>query len=171
MYRARKLLVSASEKINHAGRSRLRGLLDAGDSRGEVREAWHAEETVRGIYEIPDHKTAVETVEQLAGDLQDPGFPRELNRLGRTLERWQTQISNQHAARVTNAPTEAANNPIKPGPNAPLLPNTSTAVRRQTRLVTTGHPHPSLTHERTPEDRPPRHPLRPSRPTSNTIPL
>ena len=37
LYRARKLLVSASEKITDSGRVRLRGLLDAGDPYGEVR--------------------------------------------------------------------------------------------------------------------------------------
>ncbi len=41
LYRARKLLVSASEKITEQGRVRLRGLLDAGDPYGEVRDAWH----------------------------------------------------------------------------------------------------------------------------------
>ena len=41
LYRARKLLVSASEKITHSGRVRLRGLLDAGDPYGEVRDASH----------------------------------------------------------------------------------------------------------------------------------
>ena len=35
-------------------------------------------------------------------------MPPEINRLGRTLWRWQTQISNWHAARVTNTATEAA---------------------------------------------------------------
>ena len=50
---------------------------------------------------------------QLACDLQDPGLPPETNRLGRTLSSWRTQISNWHAARVTNAATEAANNLIK----------------------------------------------------------
>ena len=74
-------------------------------------EAWHAKETVRAIYTIPDHETAAGTVERLAGDLQDPGFSGEINRLGRTLQRWQTQIPDWHTARVTNAPTEAANNP------------------------------------------------------------
>ena len=37
-------------------------------------------------------------------------MPEEINRLGRTIAAWRTQISNWHAARVTNAPTEAANN-------------------------------------------------------------
>ena len=39
LYRARKLLVSASENITDHGRVRLRGLLDAGDPYGEVRDA------------------------------------------------------------------------------------------------------------------------------------
>ncbi len=41
LYRARKLLVSASEKTTDSGRVRLRGLLDAGDPHGEVRDARH----------------------------------------------------------------------------------------------------------------------------------
>ena len=113
LYRARKLLVSASENITDAGRDRLRGLLDAGDPYGEVRDAWHAKETLRAIYDIPDHQLGIETVNQLAADLQDPAMPEEINKLGRTITAWRTQISNWHAARVTNAPTEAANNLIK----------------------------------------------------------
>ena len=41
LYRARKLLVSASENITEHGHTKLRGLLDAGDPCGEVRDAWH----------------------------------------------------------------------------------------------------------------------------------
>ena len=113
LYRARKLLVSASERITDSGRLRLRGLLDAGDPYGEVREAWHAKETLRSIYDIDDPDVGAATVEQLASDLQDPGLPPEINRLGRTLWRWRTQIANWHTAKVTNAATEAANNLIK----------------------------------------------------------
>ena len=113
LYRARKLLVSASERVTDAGRVRLRGLLEAGDPYGEVRDAWHAKETLRSIYDIADHNTGAATVAQLAQDLQDSGLPPEINRLGRTLWNWRTQISNWHVARVTNAPTEAANNLIK----------------------------------------------------------
>ncbi len=113
LYRARKLLVSASENITDSGRIRLRGLLDAGDPYGEVRDAWHAKETLRSIYDIDDAEAGAATVAQLAGDLQDPGLPPELNRLGRTIWRWRIQIANWHAAQVTNAATEAANNLIK----------------------------------------------------------
>ena len=52
LYRIRRLLTSASERISDRGRTRLRCLLDAGDPHGEVRTAWHATETVRGIYDI-----------------------------------------------------------------------------------------------------------------------
>ncbi|MCQ3815076.1 MAG: transposase, partial [Acidimicrobiia bacterium] len=36
-------------------------------------------------------------------------MPEEINRLGRTLSGWRTEIANWHVARVTNAATEAAN--------------------------------------------------------------
>ena len=110
LYRARKLLVSASENITDNGRTRLRGLLDAGDPYGEVRDAWHATETLRSVYDIADAEVGAATVAQLAADLQDPAMPPEINRLGRTIWRWRHQISNWHAARVTTAATEAANN-------------------------------------------------------------
>jgi transposase len=42
LYRARRLLTRADERLDIGGRSRLLGLLDAGDPRGEVRSAWHA---------------------------------------------------------------------------------------------------------------------------------
>ena len=113
LWRARKLLVSASERITDSGRVRLRGLLEAGDPYGEVRDAWHAKETLRSIYDIDDANVGAATVDRLARDLQDPGMPEEINRLGRTVWNWRTQIANWHAARVTNAPTEAANNLIK----------------------------------------------------------
>ena len=53
-YRARNLLVSASENIADAGWIRLRDLCDAGDRYGECRDAWLASETLRGVYDITD---------------------------------------------------------------------------------------------------------------------
>ena len=37
--------------MNANGETKLCGLLDAGDPKGEVRMAWHAKEVVRSIYE------------------------------------------------------------------------------------------------------------------------
>ncbi|MDE0377096.1 MAG: ISL3 family transposase [bacterium] len=107
--RIRRLLTSASERISEGGRTRLRGLLDAGDPHREVRTAWHAKETVRAIYDIDSTVTALSYTLQLADDLQDQSCPPEINRLGRTIAHWTPQIVNWHISRVTNGPTEALN--------------------------------------------------------------
>ena len=54
LYRARRLLTKAHERLDDRGETKLLGLLAAGDPRGEVRMAWHAKEVVRSIYEIDD---------------------------------------------------------------------------------------------------------------------
>ena len=113
LYRVRKLLLSGHERVTQSGETKLLRLLEAGDPRGEVRNAWHANQTLRGIYSIDDPELGAVTVEQLAIEFQDPYLPLEVNRLGRTLWRWRTQIANWHTARVSNAATEAADNLIK----------------------------------------------------------
>ena len=113
LYRIRRLLLTAAERITDRGHTKLRGLLAAGDPRGEVRDAWHAKETVRLIYRIPKHNLAVEALDELARDLRDEAFSPELNKLGRTLRTWRHQITNWHRSHVTNGPTEAANNLAK----------------------------------------------------------
>lgn len=113
LFRSRRLLTKADERLDDNGRSKLLGLLDDGDPRGEVRTAWHAKETVRGIYDIDDPTVAAEFVERLGHDLQDESSPPEIRQLGRTIARWRTQIAAWHRSRVSNGPTEAANNLIK----------------------------------------------------------
>ena len=113
LYRARRLLIAAHERLSEAGDAKLRGLLAAGDPRGEVRLAWHAKETLRGLYDITCPTVAGAYLAELADNLTDTDCPPELRRLGRTLSRWHTAIINWHRARVTNGPTEAINNLIK----------------------------------------------------------
>ena len=113
LYRCRRLLTKADERLDEKGREKLLGLLDAGDPRGEVRMAWHAKEVVREIYTHTDPVLAAEFVERLGRDLQDESCPIEIRRVGRTPLRWKDQIVNWHHAHVTNAPTEAMNNLIK----------------------------------------------------------
>jgi transposase len=113
LYRARRLLTRADERLDQAGRSRLLGLLDAGDPDGDVRTTWQAKEVVRSIYDHHDPQLAVEFVTRLGHDLQDRTYPIEVNSLGRTLTRWRNQIAAWHQAHHTNAATEAANNLIK----------------------------------------------------------
>lgn len=113
LYRSRKLLTMGAERHNDKSRERLDGLLAVGDPHGEVRDTWHCKEVVRSIYAISDHAEAVKFVNQLAADLQDDLLPPEINRHGRTLARWAEPITNWHLARVSNGPTEGANNRIK----------------------------------------------------------
>jgi transposase len=113
LYRARRLLTKADERLDDAGRDKLLGLLDAGDPRGEVRMAWHAKEVVRSVYDHHDPDLAFEFVDRLGRDLQDKTCPDEVRSLGRTLVRWRDQIAAWHRAHVSNGPTEAANNLIK----------------------------------------------------------
>ncbi len=91
LYRSRKLLSAGHERISETGEDRLRGLLESGDPYGEVRNASHANETLRGIYDIADPDLGRVTVDQLAVEFQDSFLPVEVNRLGRTLARWSTQ--------------------------------------------------------------------------------
>ena len=92
LYRARRLLTKAHERLEERGESKLLGLLEAGDPRGEVRMAWHAKEVARSIYEIGDAELAGEFVDQLGVDLQDQSCPHEVRSLGRTIVRWRDQI-------------------------------------------------------------------------------
>lgn len=113
LYRIRKLMTIAHERLDDEADAKLRGLLEAGDPRGEVRMAWHSKEVVRSIYEITDPELAAEFVTQLGIDLQDVSCPPEVQRFGRTITRWRHQISAWHRARFTNGPTEAVNNLVK----------------------------------------------------------
>jgi hypothetical protein len=42
LYRIRRLLTRADERLDEKGRSKLVGLLAAGDPKGEVKDTWHA---------------------------------------------------------------------------------------------------------------------------------
>ncbi len=88
LYRARRLLTRADERLNDTGRTKLLGLLEAGDPHSEVRTAWHAKETVRQFYAHTDPDLALTFVERLGQDLQDDDCRPEINILGRTLLRW-----------------------------------------------------------------------------------
>src|SRR5690606_28002831 len=59
LYRARRRLVMAAERLTDHGRERLMGLLRAGDPRREVWFAWNAKEVVRQIYDHTDHALAI----------------------------------------------------------------------------------------------------------------
>jgi transposase len=113
LYRTRRLLVMADERLDEHGRQRRRGLLAAGDPHGQVADAWTAKEAVREIYRIDDPDLALEWVTELADTMDDPTYCPEIRRLGRTLRRWAPQIAAWHSSHASNGPTEAINNLAK----------------------------------------------------------
>jgi transposase len=113
LYRCRRLLTKAKERLDDKGSEKLRGLLRAGDPNGDVATCWEAKEAVRELYQHADPDMALEWVTQLGHELQDADYPVEARSLGRTLIRWRHQIAAWHTAHVSNGPTEAVNNLIK----------------------------------------------------------
>jgi transposase len=59
LYRVRRLLTKAEERLGDDGRNKLLGLLRAGDPAGQVATTWQGKELIRSLY---DHEN-----EALAG--------------------------------------------------------------------------------------------------------
>ena len=68
---------------------------------------------VRGHYHIPDPTTAGDYLDALSADRRAPGRHRLLQRLGRTLHTWRSEILAWHTTGASNGPTEGQNNLIK----------------------------------------------------------
>ncbi len=52
LYRCRRLLTKADERLDDKSQRKLLGLLRAGDPHGEVATAWHAKEADRELYGV-----------------------------------------------------------------------------------------------------------------------
>jgi transposase len=113
LYRCRRRLVMARERLSVDGHDKLRRLLAAGDPKREVWFAWNAKEVVRQIYDHTDRHLAVEWVDEIVRDFADSEMPFEVRRLGRTIGKWRHQITAWHRSHVSNGPTEAVNNLVK----------------------------------------------------------
>lgn len=92
LYRCRRRLVMAAERLSVDGRERLIGLLAAGDPKREVWFAWNAKEVVRQTYGHTDPQLAAAWVDEIARDFTDESMPFEVRRLGRTIGKWRDQI-------------------------------------------------------------------------------
>ena len=92
LYRIRKLLLTGSERLNDAGRSRMLLGLRVGDPHDENLGAWLAKESVRDIYLTDDPAQAATLVDKaIAGCSTDD--VEEIHSLGKTLSSWRAEIS------------------------------------------------------------------------------
>jgi transposase len=132
LYRARRLLTKAAERLDEPGTTKLRGLLAAGDPDGHVACAWQAKEAVRAHYTMPDHTTAHDYLQELSTDLRRAERHPLIRKLGRTLNTWFHEILAWHTTGVSNGPTEGQNNLIKAtkrvSVNRPWVPRLAAAV-------------------------------------------
>ena len=112
LYRIRKILLAGSERLNERGVERFELGLRAGDPRDEVLGAWLAKESVRSVYLADTVADATLLLDNtIAGCAKDP-VP-EIRSLGRTLDRWRTEILAHHETGASNGPTESLNLMVK----------------------------------------------------------
>jgi transposase len=113
LYRIRKLLVMAAERLDTRGWQRLAVGLAAGDPDGQVTAAWQLKELVRGLFradDIDQARRVLALIDAWAATIDAP----ECRRLVRTLHRWEDEILAFHTTGgITNARTEATNLGIK----------------------------------------------------------
>ena len=113
LYRARRLLLVAEEKLSPDAAERLASLLTLGDPEAEVAIAYRVKERLRDFYRCADPGEAEAVLLDLQTHCLKKAMPPEVRRLGRTIRDWFAKICNFHLARVSNGPTEALNNLIK----------------------------------------------------------
>src|SRR5258708_13032908 len=87
LYRCRRLLTKADERIDEKGKEKLLGLLRVGDPRAEVTTTWHAKEAVRELYTHTDATLALEWLERLCDHMAHTHNPIEVPSRRRTLQR------------------------------------------------------------------------------------
>ena len=113
LYGARKLLLMGAERLDDAGRERLRSALDRGDPYDEIADCWDAKERVRSVFKTPDPEQAAARLDDAIDWCAAPEAAPELRRLATTLRRWRAEIITSIATGTHNGRTEAANTEIK----------------------------------------------------------
>ena len=113
LYRARRVLLTAEEKLDEQATERLASLLELGDPNAEVAIAYRIKERFRDFYREDDPQLARQMLDELMQHCLKKAMPPEVQRLGRTIKRWFEKIWNFHISKMSNGPTEALNNLIK----------------------------------------------------------
>jgi transposase len=112
LYRVRRRLLASHDRLDPAGFARMLAWLDAGDPGGEVGAAYLAKELVRETYLASDALEARRRLVVFYDYCAHSEVP-ELERLARTIARWEVPILRWHRTRLTNAATEGTNLIIK----------------------------------------------------------
>lgn len=112
LYRIRRRLLMAHERLSDNGRQRLVDALALGDPDGEVAAAYLAKELLREVYDTTSLTVARHRLELFYVHCRQAEII-ELARLARTIRKWEHEILGWHRTGMSNGPTEAMNLLIK----------------------------------------------------------
>jgi transposase len=112
LYRIRRRLLAGHERLDPAAFARVLAWLDVGDPAGEVAAAYLAKELLRETFTAGNVFDARRRLTVFYDHCHSSDVP-ELERLARTVARWETPILRWHRTGLTNAATEGTNLVIK----------------------------------------------------------
>jgi transposase len=112
LYRIRRRLLAGHEHLDPAAFARMLAWLDVGDPDGEVAACYLAKELLRETY-LADHVFDARRRLTVFYDHCAASEVPELQRLARTVGRWETPILRWHRTKLTNAATEGTNLVVK----------------------------------------------------------
>lgn len=108
LFRIRKLLLKADERLDESGRDKMLAGLRFADPHDEVLGAWLAKESVRSVYLTDDVDEATALLDNAIGACANDDVP-EIRTMAHTLSHWRTEILNHHRTGASNGPTEGLN--------------------------------------------------------------
>ena len=112
LFKIRKILLAASERVTPGGADRMLLGLRAGDPNDELLGAWLAKESVRDVYLTDDQAEAATLLDKTIAGCQADTVA-EIRSLGATLARWRVEILAHHTTGASNGPTEGLNLLVK----------------------------------------------------------
>ncbi len=113
LYVARKLLLTAAEKLSPRLAKRLDVMFAYGDPNGQVYEAWMTKELVRDLYTLHGKPAdAARWIDSLIDDCRASKV-KEVKGLRRVLKQWREPILAWHTTGASNGPAEGLNSIIK----------------------------------------------------------
>lgn len=106
LYRVRRVLLTADERLTEDRYQWMKKLLDAGDPHGEVGATWVGKELLREVFSAVDEAHARRRMITFYAFCADADVP-ELSRLARTISRWAELIFAYHRTdRASNSRVE-----------------------------------------------------------------
>jgi transposase len=112
LYRIRRTLLVAHDRLTEPQRERVVRLLLAGDADGEVAAAYLAKELLREVYAARTLKTARRRLTKFYRHCAQSDV-RECRRLARTIRSWEAEVLAYHSTGASNGVTEGINLLIK----------------------------------------------------------